>query len=86
MSRNNIHTVSDELLQETNKRLTLNLLIQGAASHTFLTAHHLVKDDLDAIRAGQTDLYDRAAISFYLNYWIGDVALFIMVGDFRARE
>ena len=35
---------TEELLQQTNKRLTLNLLIQGAAAHSFLTAHHLVVD------------------------------------------
>lgn len=75
MPSDDLCIVSDEVLQQTNKRLTLNLLIQGAAAHTFLTAHHLVKDDLEAIRPGLTELYDRAAISLYLNYWIGDVAL-----------
>lgn len=67
--------MSDELLQQTNKRLTLNLLIQGAAAHAFLTAHHLVKDDLEAIRPGLTELYDKVTISAYLNYWIGDLVL-----------
>lgn len=62
----------DELRQEINKRLTLNLLIQGAASHAFLTAHHLVKDELEAIRPGLTRLYDRMTISGHLSYWIGD--------------
>jgi hypothetical protein len=65
--------MSGEFLQQTNKRLTLNLLIQGAASHAFLTAHHLVKDDLEAIRPGLTELYDRVTVSTYLNYWIGDL-------------
>jgi hypothetical protein len=69
------HDMSDELLQQTNKRLTLNLLIQGAAAHAFLTAHHLVKDDLEAIRPGLTELYDKVTVSAYLNYWIGDLVL-----------
>jgi hypothetical protein len=74
-SRNDHPVVSDERLQQTNKRLTLNLLIQGAASHTFLTAHHLVKDELEAIRPGLTRLYDRLAVSAHLAYWIGDIPL-----------
>jgi hypothetical protein len=67
--------LSDAVQAQTNKRLTLNLLIQGAAAHTFLTAHHLVKDSLDAIQPGLTRLYDRCAVSFHLNYFIGDIPL-----------
>jgi len=70
----------DELLQQTNKRLTLNLLIQGAASHIFLTAHHVVRDELEAIRPGLPRLYDRFAISGHLAYWIGDVPLWFGYG------
>ena len=66
---------SDSVLQQTNKRHTLNLLIQGAAAHAFLTAHHLVKDELEAIRPGLTHLYDRAAVSLLLGYWLGDIPL-----------
>ena len=65
----------DELLPQVNKRLTLNLLIQGAAAHTFITAHHLVRDELEALQPGLTELYDRAVVSMHLNYWIGDVGL-----------
>jgi hypothetical protein len=65
--------MSDDLLHQTNKRLTLNLLIQGAAVHTCLTAHHLVREELEALRPGLTRLYDRAAVCFHLNYWIGDI-------------
>ncbi len=60
---------------QINKRLTLNLLIQGAAAHTFVTASHLVHDELEQIRPGLTRLYDRFAISGELNYCIGDNAL-----------
>jgi hypothetical protein len=65
----------DEIERQTNKRLTLNLLIQGAAAHTFLTSHHLVRDELEAIRPGLTALYDKLVISLHLNYWIGDIVL-----------
>jgi hypothetical protein len=63
------------LQDEINKRLILNLLIQGAASHVFLTATHLVKDELESIRPGITKLYDKFAISGSLNYCIGEIAL-----------
>ena len=65
--------MSDELLRQVNKRLTLNLLIQGCAAHSFLTAHHLVKDELERIRPGLTRLYDQLAIAALLNYFIGEV-------------
>ncbi|NND98617.1 MAG: hypothetical protein HKN47_14950 [Pirellulaceae bacterium] len=67
--------IDRELVDQINKRLTLNLLIQGAAAHTFTTANHLVKEDLEAIRPGLTHLYDRFAISGQLNYCIGEIAL-----------
>jgi hypothetical protein len=75
-----------KLIQQINKRLTLNLLIQGAAAHVYTTASHLVKDDLEEISEGLTDSYDRLAISVQLNYCIGDNALLwagrIVGGDF----
>jgi hypothetical protein len=67
--------LDEEVRAQINKRLSLNLLIQGAAAHTFLTAHHLVKDSLESIQGGLTRLYDRAAVSFHLNYFIGDVTV-----------
>ncbi len=67
---------SDEVLQQTNKRLTLNLLSQGAAMHTFLTSHHLVRDELEAIRRGLTRQYDMMAASFSLNYFLSEIILF----------
>jgi hypothetical protein len=64
-----------DIAAQINKRLTLNLLIQGAAAHMFVTASHLVQDELEQIRPGLTRLYDRFAISGQLNYCIGDNAL-----------
>ena len=74
-ARDDVPRASDETLGQINKRLTLNLLIQGAAAHTFLTAHHLVAAELEAIRPGLTRLYDRMAVSCHLNYFIGDIPL-----------
>ncbi|MCA9132206.1 MAG: hypothetical protein KDA45_03595 [Planctomycetales bacterium] len=61
--------------QQINKRLTLNLLIQGAAAHTFVSASHVVEAELEQLRPGLTQLYNRVAISGQLNYCIGENAL-----------
>ena len=66
----------EPLVNEINKRLTLNLLIQGAAAHTFLTASHLVRDELESISPGIVRRFDRFAIGGMLNYLIGDPILF----------
>ncbi len=65
----------DELLLQINKRLTLNLLIQGAAAHTYITAHHLAAEELEQIQPGLVELYDKAVVGFHLNYWAGDLTL-----------
>ncbi len=67
---------SNYLRDEINKRLTLNLLIQGAATHTFMTSHHLVKSDLEAINPKLIGLYDKITVGSFLGYWIGDLVLF----------
>lgn len=54
---------------EVNKRLTLNWLIQGAAQHAGLTAHHLVRDELDAIHPDLVRLYDLYALANLFQYW-----------------
>ncbi len=58
---------------QLNKRFSLNLLIQGAASHTYLTAHHLVAQKLESINPGLVRLYDKMAINVHLSQWIGDL-------------
>ncbi len=66
---------TDGLLAEINKRLTLNLLIQGAAQHAFLTAHYLVRDELNEIDPKLLRLYDQIALAGYLQYWHGEHVL-----------
>ena len=66
---------NSDIAQQINKRLTLNLLIQGAAAHSYTTASHLARAELEAIRPGLNELYDGVAISCQLNYCIGDNAL-----------
>src|SRR5262245_16454491 len=64
-----------ELHHEINKRLTLNWLIQGAAQHAGMTAHHLVRDELDAIHPKLLRLYDQFALMSLLQYWHFDMVL-----------
>jgi hypothetical protein len=58
-----------ELADEINKRLTLNVLIQGSAQHAFLTSHYLVRDELDALDPKLLPLYDRLALAGFVQYW-----------------
>jgi len=65
----------DELLLQINKRLTLNLLIQGAAAHTYITAHHLAAEELEQIQPGLVKIYDKMVVGIHLNYFLGDLTL-----------
>lgn len=49
----------------------MNILIQGAASHMHLSAHHSVKEKLDAVDPNLVDLYDQAIAGATLAYWDG---------------
>src|SRR3954449_3975067 len=61
----------DDLAAQINKRLTLNLLIQGSAQHAFLTSHYLVRDELAQLDPLLLDLYDKFAIAGFIQYWCG---------------
>lgn len=63
--------LSPELRHLVNKRLSLNILIQGAASHVHLSAHHGVKEKLDAIDPTLVELYDQTIAGATLAYWDG---------------
>lgn len=56
------------LLDQINKRTTLNLLIQGCATHAF-AAHHLVSDEIRAIDPELVELYDQAAALASASHW-----------------
>ena len=73
MNRGDLKTPS--LAKAIEKRWTLNMLIQGAASHTFVTAGYLVERELEAIRPGLTRLQVRMGINGQLNYLIGENAI-----------
>lgn len=58
-----------------HKRWTLNVLIQGAASHIHMTAPHMVREQLDNCIPGLTDEYIRFVLWEQLNYVSGDLML-----------
>ena len=60
---------------QVNKRLTLNLLIQGAATHVFFSAHHLAASRFNRINPEMLSHYDRMIVAMDLGYWIGTVPL-----------
>jgi hypothetical protein len=64
-----------ELRHEVNKRLTLNWLIQGASEHAGMTAHHLVRAELDAINPKLVRLNDQVALVGLLQYWRTELVL-----------
>lgn len=68
---------NEHLLEEINKRLTLNLLIQGSAQHAFLTSHYLVRDELTAINPDLLRLYDQIALGGVVQYWCSEFVLTI---------
>jgi hypothetical protein len=63
----------DDLADLINKRLTLNLFIQGAATHAFLGAHYLVEPELNQLDPQLVPLYDQVAIGAFLLYWHDEV-------------
>jgi hypothetical protein len=53
----------------------MNMLIQGAAIHSALTLHYLVRDELDAINPKLISVYDRVAVGMPLVLWRGEIVL-----------
>ena len=65
--------LSAQQRQIVNKRLTLNLLIQGAAVHGHWSAHRLVEKELEAIEPKLFSIYDEMLIRSRLGYWLGGI-------------
>lgn len=59
--------------QIVNKRLTLNLLIQGSATHGHWAAHRLVDEQLAVINPSLFAIYDEMMIRSRLGYWLGGI-------------
>ena len=65
--------LSAQQRQIVNKRLTLNLLIQGAAVHGHWAAHRLVDKELAAINPKLFPIYDEMLMRSRLGYWLGGI-------------
>jgi hypothetical protein len=66
-----------EVRQEIHKRLTLNWLIQGVSQHAGMTAHYLVRDELEAIHPRLLRLYDQFALIILLQHWRLDAVMLL---------
>ncbi len=51
------------------------MLIQGAAIHSSLTLHYLVRDEIDATDPRLISIYDRLAVGMPLVMWRGEAVL-----------
>lgn len=67
--------IDPALRDEANKRVTANVIIQGAALHAYMSSHHLAKGLVDSISPQLLEMYDKlAAISHGAFYWMGLMA------------
>ena len=66
---------------EIRKRMTMNLMIQGAACQAWLTGHHFVRDELDEIeprahsKLTNTQFYDQLGPAALLSQWNSTMAM-----------
>lgn len=75
----NYDDLSPELKDQINKRILLNLMMQGASIHTFYTIHHVVRNELDAINEYLVKLYDQFTAGSVMSYYHYDYSR--MVSD-----
>lgn len=66
-------SLTTEQRRFVNKRLSLNLLIQGAAAHAHWSAHHLVEEALNALAPELFPLYTEMMTRIRLGYWVGGI-------------
>jgi hypothetical protein len=68
-------TLDNRLRAQVNKRLALNMLIQGGAAYTFVHAPNFARSELEMISPGLTRYYCQYAILGLLNYSRGENVL-----------
>ncbi|MEM9345356.1 MAG: hypothetical protein AAGB26_01940 [Planctomycetota bacterium] len=67
--------MNDPVIQdEVNKRLTLNLLIQGAGSHMHLSGHEPVEEELAFLGPDVLERYKTIAAALYMAQYSSDFA------------
>lgn len=70
---------AEELTKEVNKRITMNTMTQGAAVHSMMTIHHLIRNEIKKIDSDLIDLYDTIAAGSVNLYWLVDFASLMAV-------
>jgi rubrerythrin len=64
----------DEPMQKlVNKRLTLNTMTQGSATHAMFTMHHLVDKAIQKIDPELLELYNKISAGSMHHYWLIDI-------------
>ncbi|MFW9872496.1 MAG: hypothetical protein ACFFG0_05280 [Candidatus Thorarchaeota archaeon] len=64
--------ISPELREQINKRITMNALTHGSATHAMMTAHYLVDEGLRRISPELLNLYTQFASGSHKIYWLID--------------
>jgi hypothetical protein len=73
------------VVDQINKRLTLNTLTQGSAVHAMLTIHHAVDQEIQAINPDLLQLYNKLSSGSHEYYWLIDIpAMFTSLGMMAA--
>jgi hypothetical protein len=81
-------TVCPQLRAEVNKRMTMNMFIQGAAWQACLTGHHLIQNELNELspvcneEITNTEFYDRFATAVLIGQWNSEIAFYNGISSF----
>ncbi|MBD3408408.1 MAG: hypothetical protein GF411_19955 [Candidatus Lokiarchaeota archaeon] len=66
--------LSQEMIDQINKRITINALTQGSAVDMMMTVHHLVNRELKKIDTELLNLYDKITSASHKQYWMMDIS------------
>lgn len=70
-----------DVSKQINKRITMNLLTQGAAVHNMMTIYHLAQQKLNSLEPRLLEQYKRLAPGMMSMYWLMDfIAMADMLG------
>lgn len=70
-----------DVRKQINKRITMNLLTQGAAVHNMMTIYHLAQQKLNTLEPRLLEQYKRLAPGMMSMYWLMDfIAMADMLG------
>ena len=75
--QHNLVEMTPELKEQVNKRITMNVLTQGAAVHGMASVHHLVAEKLRQISPELLDLYTRISGLITNHYYAMDIPVIV---------